>query len=161
MTSIADQVAGLLASQKLADRVTFRISENGLIIGMVADDVFFAPASANRRRPRSRWSTPRAGCSGASPTNPGRGLREHVAGRPQRRTNWELAADRAVKVLRRLTEQVTSPATGSGGVVRRSAPLADDGGDPLSANRRVDLVVLSSASDDIRKYLPQIAAQRG
>ena len=40
-------------------------------------------------------------------------------------------------------------------------PLADDGGDPLSANRRVDLVILSSASDDIRKYLPQIAAQRG
>ena len=77
-------------------------------------------------------------------------------------TNWELAADRAVKVLRRLVEndgvdgdRIAAVSFGD------QRPLADDGGDPLAANRRVDLVILTSVSDEIRQYLPEIASQRG
>ncbi len=163
LAKIADKVAGMLASEQLADRVTFRISENGLIIGMVADDVFFAPASAELT-PTALEVIDTTGrvLAGLTDQIQVEGYANTLPAGRNYETNWELAADRAVKVLRRLTEQGDVPGNRISAVsFGDQRPLADDGGDPLTANRRVDLVILSSVSDDIRKYLPQIAAERG
>lgn len=162
LAGIADQIAQALAAQALSDRVTFRISDRGLIIGMVADDVFFSAESAQLTEtalrvidttgPVLRSITDEISVEGNANTLP-------VSGRYA--TNWELAGDRAVQVLRRLVEVGGVPgnriAATSFGDQR---PLADDGGDPLTANRRVDLVILSPVGDSIRQYLPQIAAER-
>jgi chemotaxis protein MotB len=163
LATIADKVSGMLASEQLADRVTFRISENGLIIGMVADDVFFAPASAELT-PTALEVIDTTGrvLVGLTDQIQVEGYANTLPAGRNYETNWELAADRAVKVLRRLTEQGDVPGNQISAVsFGDQRPLADDGGDPLSANRRVDLVILSSVSDDVRRYLPQIAAERG
>lgn len=163
LEAIAEQVAAALAAQQLEGRVTFRMSENGLIIGMVADDVFFAPGSA-QMTPTALAVIDTTGDVLSTVTDQIQveGNANTLPAGPNYETNWELAGDRATKVLRRLTETGKVPATQISGVTYGDArPVAEDGGDPLTANRRVDLVILSPVSDEIRKYLPQIAAERG
>jgi len=77
-------------------------------------------------------------------------------------TNWELSADRATQVLRRMVEVGGVPparivAAGFGD----ARPLDDPDVDPIEANRRVDVVVLSGVPEEIRQLLPGLAAARG
>jgi chemotaxis protein MotB len=162
LAGIADRIAQALAAEQLSDRVTFRISERGLIVGMVADDVFFSPESAqltetalhviDAAAPTIASISDEVSVEGNANTLP-------VSGRYA--TNWELAGDRAVQVLRRLVEVGGVPGTRIAATsFGDQRPLAQDGGDPVAANRRVDLVVLSPVGDSVRQYLPQIAAER-
>ncbi|MCB2175956.1 MAG: flagellar motor protein MotB [Actinomycetales bacterium] len=162
LADIVDKISGALDQENLSDRVTFRVSDRGLIIGMVADDVFFSPDSATL--------TPTAGVVIDTTGSVLATLKDQISVEgnantlPSQRyeTNWELAADRATKVARRLVERGYVPGNRIAAVsFGDQRPLADDGGDPYSANRRVDLVVLTPVSDEIRKYLPDIAAERG
>ena len=134
-----------------------------MIIGMVADDVFFAPASAELTPTALEViSTTGQVLAGISDQIQVEGNANTLPAGRNYETNWELAADRAVKVLRVLTESGAVPGNRIAPVsFGDQRPLADDGGDPLSANRRVDLVILTSVSDEIRKYLPEIAAREG
>ncbi|MCV2392779.1 flagellar motor protein MotB [Actinotalea sp. M2MS4P-6] len=163
LAAIADAVAAALAAKDLQDAVTFRISERGLIIGMVADEAFFAPSSAVMT-PTALAVVDGAGSVLAGISDPisVEGNANTLPPGSNYATNWELAADRAVKVTRRLVEADGIPGSRIEAVsFGDQRPLADDGGDPLGANRRVDLVVLTTVSDDIRAYLPEIAAERG
>jgi len=160
LEAIAELLAAKLAAQALDDRVRFSVTSRGLIVGMVADDVFFRPASAELTPtadqildaigPVLRDLSEEISVEGNANTLP--------AGRNYA-TNWELAADRAVQVLRRLVEVDGMPgnriAATSFGDQR---PLANHEGDALAVNRRVDLVVLSPAPDSIKQYLPAVAA---
>lgn len=75
-------------------------------------------------------------------------------------TNWELSSARATQVLRRFVEHGGIPstqisATGYGD----SRPIAKGTSEAaLTANRRVDIVVESGASEEIRALVPEIAA---
>ena len=70
--------------------------------------------------------------------------------------------DRATQVLRRMVEFNGMPGNRVAAVGYGDArPLDEPGADPLSVNRRVDVVVLSSLPEEIRMLLPVIAAQRG
>jgi chemotaxis protein MotB len=163
LEGVAQKVASALAAQGLADRVTFKMSERGLIIGMVADDVFFAPASAEMT-PTALQVIDATGDVLATITDEidVQGNANTLPAGRDYDTNWELAGDRAIKVTRRLVETGKVPGTRIAAVsYGDQRPSADDAGDPLTANRRVDLVILSPVSDEIRKYLPQIAAERG
>jgi chemotaxis protein MotB len=162
LSEIASAVLNALGEQGLADRVTFRISERGLTIGMVADDVFFAPDQA--------VLTPTARRVIDTTGNVLAGLTDQISVEGNANTlptnhydtNWELAADRAVKVTRQLVETGDVPGNRIAAVsFGDQRPLADDGGDPLSANRRVDLVVLTPVDEDVKVYLPQISQERG
>ncbi len=160
LEGIANSLAASLAAQGLSDRVRFSVTSRGLIVGMVADDVFFRAASAeltptafqilDTLGPVLRDLSEEISVEGNANNLP-------VSGRYA--TNWELAADRAVQVLRRLVEvdglsgqRIAATSFGD------QRPLANPQGDPLAANRRVDLVVLSPVSDSIRHFLPDVAA---
>lgn len=161
LEEIATQVAQALAANSLGDRVRFRITDRGLNIGMVADDVFFSPGNAHLTDTALRvidtvtpilvGLTEEISVEGHANTVPAGSLYD---------SNWELSADRATKVLRRLVEAGGMPpgrisSTGFG----EARPLTDTGGmDPLEANRRVDLVVLSPVPENVRSLLPSIAA---
>ena len=165
LSGIADVLAQRLAEEGLDDRVRFSVTSRGLIVGMVADDVFFRAASAELTPtangildsigPVLKDLSEEISVEGNANILPVGGVYE---------TNWELAADRAVTVLRRLVEVDGVPgariAATSFGDQR---PLENPEGDPLVANRRVDLVVLSPVPDSVKQYLPEVAsaAQKG
>ncbi len=159
LEQIREMIRTSLAAEGLADVVSFRIDDRGLVLGLVADDVFFAPASA------VLTDTARRALDVAGPTLVG--LSEQIAveghanvlpvsGRYP--TNWELSSDRATQVLRHLVEQDGLPpgrvsAVGYGDARPITAGLDDVS---LAANRRVDLVVLSDAPERVRELVPAV-----
>ncbi len=160
LEGIANALSKTLSDEGLSEQVRFSVSSRGLIIGMVADDVFFKAASADLTPtafeiidtlgPVLRDLSEEISVEGNANNLP-------VSGRYA--TNWELAADRAVQVLRRLVEVNGVPgsriAATSFGDQR---PIDDPSVDPLIANRRVDLVVLSPVPDSVKQFLPDVAA---
>lgn len=163
LQEIENQVNQVLNSGGLGDRVRFRITERGLVIGMVADDVFFTAASAELSPTAVRVIDSVSTVIVPLPNQisiEGYANILPVSGRYA--TNWELSSDRATQVLRRMVEYNGMPgnrimAVGYGD----QRPLNEPGADPLSVNRRVDVVVLSGLPEEIRMLLPVIAAQRG
>lgn len=163
LEQIRDAIKSELGAVGLSDAVDYKITERGLIIGLVAQDVFFGPESAqltptsqrviDTLSPTLRGITEQVSIEGHANTLP-------VSGSGRYATNWELSSDRATQVLRRLVESDGMPADRimaiGFGDARPEVPGADD--QALAANRRVDLVVLSSAPDAVRKLLPIVAA---
>ncbi|GGC01648.1 flagellar motor protein MotB [Cellulomonas carbonis] len=160
LEGIADRIQASLDAQQLSDRVRFRISERGLVVGLVADDVFFAADRAHLAPTAERV------LDAIAPV-----LREvqeeisveghaNVVPTAAYPTNWELSSDRATQVLRRLVEVGGLPPTRTAAVGYGDARPLDPSNTPqaLEANRRVDLVVLSPAPDEVRRLLPQLAA---
>ena len=161
LEQVREAILGGLRAHGLEGVVQFRIDDRGLVLGLVADDVFFGPASA------SLTQTARHVLDIAAPTLVG--LREQIAveghanvlpvgGRYA--TNWELSADRATQVLRHLVESDGLPpgrvsAVGYGDA-RPVAPGMDEAS--LAMNRRVDLVVLSDAPERVRELIPSVVA---
>ncbi|WP_129339549.1 OmpA/MotB family protein [Cellulomonas endophytica] len=153
-------ISGALSQSGLQDKVRFTITDRGLVMGLVADDVFFAAASADltaaamtvldSSAPVLRGLSEQISVEGHANTLP-------VSGRYA--TNWELSTDRATQVLRRFVEHDAVP----GGRIQAvgfgdTRPLvAGDTPEALEANRRVDIVVLSSAPDQVRALVPTIA----
>jgi chemotaxis protein MotB len=155
-------IAANLAANGLEGTVRFRIDERGLVLGLVADDVFFAAASADMTE------TARRVLDVAGPSLFGIGEQISVEGHAnvipvsgRYATNWELSADRATQVLRHLVEIDGMPggrimAVGFGD----TRPLvADSSPEALVQNRRVDLVVLSAAPEQVRALLPALTAK--
>lgn len=151
-----------LAQKGLSDDVTFRITSRGLVAGMVANDVFFAPESA------TLTDTAKQVLDALSPALNSIGEELSVEGHAntlptsgQYASNWELSSDRATKVLRHLVENDGVIATRIEAVGFGDArPLVQGTDDAaMSANRRVDLVILSAAPDNVRALLPTLAGQ--
>lgn len=161
LEDVQAKITAALAQQGLDGAVRFRINDRGLVMGLVADDVFFAPASAQLTETALRV------LDAAAPTVVA--LQEQIAieghantipvsGRYP--TNWELSSDRATQVLRRFVEVDGLPgsraeATGYGDT-RPLVPGTDDAA--MTANRRVDIVILSAAPETVRALLPSVAA---
>ncbi len=162
LEAIAGAVSHALASQALSDRVRFRVTERGLVIGMVADDVFFTPDAATLTDTALRVIDTVAPVLAGLPDEIS--VEGHANTVPSVRypTNWELSADRATQVLRRM---VDAGGIGAGRIAAvgfgDARPLDDPGTDPLEANRRVDVVVLSGVPEDVRQLLPVLAAAEG
>lgn len=163
LEQIRDAIKSELGAVGLSNAVDYKITERGLIIGLVAQDVFFGPESAqltptsqqviDALSPTLRGISEQVSIEGHANTLP-------VSGSGKYATNWELSSDRATQVLRRLVEADGMPAgrimAVGFGDARPEVAGADD--QALAANRRVDLVVLSSAPDAVRKLLPIVAA---
>jgi chemotaxis protein MotB len=155
-------IAANLAANGLDGTVRFRIDDRGLVLGLVADDVFFAAASAEMT------DTARRVLDVAAPTLLGLGEKISVEGHAnvipvsgRYPTNWELSTDRATRVLRHLVESDGMPgarimAVGFGD----TRPLDADGSpEALIQNRRVDLVILSAAPEQVRVLVPALTAK--
>lgn len=164
LEGVRAQLTALLEANGLGDAVRFRINERGLVLGLVADDVFFAAASAELT-PTARQvldvSGPTLVGLAESISVEGHANNIPVSGRYP--TNWELSSDRATQVLRHLVEvDGVQPhrimAVGFGD----ARPLVDGvGEDAIVANRRVDLVILSSAPEAVRALVPTLTGTEG
>lgn len=162
LEEIAEQVTGSLDAKGLGDRVRLRITDRGLVIGMVADDVFFAADAA------TLTGTALQVIDTVSPVLAAASEQISVEGHantvPSVRypTNWELSSARATEVLRRMVDWGGIPGTRIAAVgFGDQRPLNEPGVDPLESNRRVDVVVLSGVPEEIRQLLPTVAAQQG
>lgn len=162
LTALEDQLLAALQAQGVAQHVSFTIDERGLIIGFVSADVFFGADSAHLTDTALQVIdalTPVLG-----PTSYEMVVEGHANVLPTSRypTNWELSADRATQVLRRMVEQGQIP----GGRMRAAGlgdahPAEASGQDALTTNRRVDVVVLSDAPEAVRLHIPQVLAEQG
>ena len=160
LDGIRDQMAQALAEQGLSNQVTFRMTERGLAVGLVANDVFFAAESAvltptadhviDTLAPTLAAISEQISVEGHANVVP-------TSGRYP--TNWELSADRAAKVVRHLVEADNLPASRLSAVgfgdTRPLEPGSDEAS--LAANRRVDVVILSGAPEAVRALLPVLA----
>ncbi|NMR21061.1 flagellar motor protein MotB [Cellulomonas fimi] len=154
------EIEARLAAVGMAQQVRYRIDERGLVVGLVADDVFFDPASAALKPAAQAVLDAAAPLLVAIPEEisvEGHANIIPVSGRYA--SNWELSADRATQVLRRLVE--------TGGVPGRrisaigfgdTRPLPDPDGDPLEVNRRVDIVIHSAVPEPVRALVPSVIA---
>ncbi len=152
-----------LAAAGQSGAAQFVIDERGLVVHVVSDPVLFAPESA------ALLASGVTVLDAIAPTlarlpNQVR-VEGHANSIPVTKggpwpSNWELSAVRATTVLRHLSETDGVPedrmsAAGYGS----TRPLVPDS-DPsyVTVNRRVDIVVLSTASADANALLPGIEA---
>lgn len=161
LEQVQQQILAALASQGLQDAVRFRVDDRGLVLGLVADDVFFAQGSATLTPTAMQvldLAAPTLVALQESISVEGHANTIPISGRYA--TNWELSSDRATQVLRHLVESDGMPgpriqAVGFGD----TRPLVPGGGDDaMTANRRVDMVILSAEPEAVRALLPAVAA---
>ena len=158
-----DSLAAALAAAGQAGAAKFVIDERGLVVHVVSDPVLFAPESAQLQ------SDGKTVLDALAPTLSGLPNQLRVEGHanslPVTRggpwpSNWELSAIRATTVLRHLSEsdgvaEDRMSAEGYGS----TRPLVPDS-DPsfVTVNRRVDIVVVSTASAGANAQLPSLEA---
>ncbi len=158
LEDIEKQIKEQLAAQGLSATVEYKINDRGLVVGLIGTDVFFASDDAaltgTAQLVVDTMSIPlRAQARQIS-------IEGHANVIPSASypTNWELSSARATQVLRRFVEWGGIPgsqisATGFGD----ARPLDASGtAEALAANRRVDIVIQSDASEAVRALLPQI-----
>jgi chemotaxis protein MotB len=161
LAAIEKKINDALRPKGLADSVRFQVTERGLVVALVSDDVFFANASAELR-PKGRVVLRVIG-----PVL--RTLPQHVAVEGHANhlalrsssfpSNWELSASRAGSVVRYLQSDdgVSAKrlsATGYGS----SRPLyPSDDKRSIRFNRRVDIVLVSDQPSAVRSLVPKIA----
>jgi chemotaxis protein MotB len=163
LAAARDALAAALAAAGYPDAATFKIDERGLVVHVVADQVLFDAEKADLR-PAGKKVLDALGPTLESLTEQLR-VEGHANSLPVTRggpwrSNWDLSAVRATTVLLHLAASDGVPegrmsATG----YSDTRPLVPDS-DPnaLSVNRRVDIVVLSTASPEANALLPSIDA---
>jgi chemotaxis protein MotB len=147
-----------LAKKGLDGLVSYKIDERGLVVGLISNELFFVADTAELT------SDSRAVIDALTPTlkkiDNELSIDGHANSLPstQYRSNWELSSDRATQVLRRFVEQgkldpVRIKAVGYGDA---RPLLPNDTAEGLRANRRVDIVVMSSEPERVRELIPRI-----
>jgi chemotaxis protein MotB len=162
LDGVREQIDQALAAAGYAGAARYEIDERGLVVHIVSDPVLFDAESATLLRQG------RAILDAVVPTLAGlpnqidvEGHANHLPVTPggQWPSNWELSASRASTVVRALAERGVPEshlaATGYSST-RPMVPESDPGA--ITLNRRVDLVILSTASAEANELLPGIAA---
>ncbi len=166
MTVAEKKIDAALTAAGFADAARYEIDERGLVVHIVADQVLFDAEQAVLR-PEGR-----AILDAVAPTLTGlpnvlrvEGHANHLPVTPGGPwpSNWELSSYRASTVLRYLAgdgvPEERMSATGYSST-RPLVPVTDP--TAITVNRRVDIVVLSTASAEANALLPGIdAAHRG
>ena len=158
LVAARERIEAALEAAGYRDAARFEIDERGLVVHIVADAVLFDPEHAELR-PEGR-----AVLTAVAPTlrdlpNPLRveGHANHLPVTPggEWPSNWELSAYRATTVLRALAARaVPEDRMSAAGYsdTRPLVPITDPAA--ISTNRRVDVVVLSTASAEANALLP-------
>lgn len=163
MEALRRQLEDALANAGLSSAASFNIDERGLTVGLVSTEMFFV-TNSTALNDSARAVLAAIGPVLARDTH-GMSVEGHAdyrAPKPPFETNWELSSGRATSVLRNLVEQhgvapdrVRSVGFGS------TKPVVDGRTDAeLAKNRRVDVVVLSNAPEDVRALLPDISQKK-
>ncbi|WP_127126450.1 flagellar motor protein MotB [Georgenia sp. SYP-B2076] len=162
LAELQRRLAEALDSRQLGSDVSFVITERGLVIGLVSADVFFSAESAGLTDVSLQVLDALSPVLVTTPYS--MSVEGHANVLPTSRypTNWELSSDRATQVLRRMVETGQIPADRMAAVGLGDAhPVDAPGQDPLTVNRRVDVVVLSDAPEAVRMLMPQVVAEAG
>ncbi len=162
LAGLREEIRSGLAAAGLEQEVNFSITERGLIVGLVSEHTFFSPASAAMPDTTLQVVDTVAATLAPLPNNILlEGHANHLPRTEPYPSNWELSADRATKVLRRMVEHDgIAPnrvrAIGYGDAY----PAATEGPDALDLNRRVDIVVMSEQPETGRQLMPSVAVNR-
>jgi chemotaxis protein MotB len=155
-----------LAAAGYSGAARFEIDERGLVVHIVADAVLFDAEEADLR-PEGRDILAAVAPALTALPNVLR-VEGHANHLPVTRggpwpSNWELSATRATTVLRSLAANgVPEPRLSATGYSSTKPLVAESDPTALSVNRRVDVVVLSTASAEANALLPGIdVAHRG
>jgi chemotaxis protein MotB len=163
LEAIERRIRAALDAKHLRSDVRFRITDRGLVVALVSDDVFFENASADQR---PRGSAVLRAVGPVLRPLPEEVAVEGHANRLKMRggsypSNWELSSARASGVVRFLISSqriVPSRLSATGyGSSRPLYPSSDSRA--IRYNRRVDLVLVSRQPAAVRALLPQIAPQ--
>jgi chemotaxis protein MotB len=161
LQAIEKAIQGNLAKAGQTSNVQFTVDARGLTVRLVGSETYFGSNSADLSDQAKRIM------DAIAPVLQGSHHDVSVEGHADSRnstapfaTNWELSAARATGVLRDLVERgglpgdhVQSVGFGSSRPLSKGTTDAD-----LALNRRVDIVVLSNADQDVSALMPAIAA---
>ena len=158
---LRERLQDALDEEGLGDTATFTIDERGLTMGLKSAETFFATNSTVLSA-KARAVLDAAATVLADDTHDisVEGHADYRRPAPPFRDNWELSSARATGVLRYLAnegevdhERISSVGYGSSRPLAKGTSAA-----ALAKNRRVDIVVLSSAAEEVRKELPRLDA---
>ncbi|MCW2509450.1 MAG: motB [Modestobacter sp.] len=163
LSQARDALAAALAAAGESGAAQFVIDERGLVIHVVSDPVLFAPESSALQ---SQGATVLDALAPTLATLPNQiRVEGHANSLPVTRggpwpSNWELSAVRATTVLRHLSEQdgVSEDRLSAAGYGSTRPLVPDSDPDYVTVNRRVDVVVLSTASAGANALLPSLGA---
>jgi chemotaxis protein MotB len=162
LSGVQQQIDAALTAAGYAGAARYEIDERGLVVHIVSDPVLFDAESAVLLTQGRAILDAVVPALAALPNQID--VEGHANHLPVTRggpwpSNWELSASRASTVVRALTErgvpETRLAATGYSST-RPLVPETDRGA--ITLNRRVDLVVLSTASAEANELLPGIAA---
>ncbi|NII39882.1 chemotaxis protein MotB [Curtobacterium flaccumfaciens] len=165
LRAIEAAIKGNLDKAGQSTNVQFTVDARGLTVRLIGSETYFGTNSADLSDQAKRIM------DAIAPVLRGADHDVSVEGHADSRnstapyaTNWELSAARATGVLRDLVERGGMPAARIQSVgFGSSRPLATGTTDgDLALNRRVDIVVLSNADQDVSALMPSLAkAQDG
>lgn len=162
LNSIKNQVEEQLKAAGKEGSLAMRITDKGLVLGMVANDTYFKTGDATVQ------PTAREVLRAITPTlmslEEGIAIEGYADPQPifsaKFPSNYHLASARAIEVLIALKDD------GVPGAKLRSISYGADhqteatpGQDAWAFNRRVDIVIMSTAKDSVRALLPEAAKQ--
>jgi chemotaxis protein MotB len=163
LSQARDALAAALAAAGESGAAQFVIDERGLVIHVVSDPVLFAPESSALQSQGATVLDALAPTLAALPNQIR--VEGHANSLPVTRggpwpSNWELSAVRATTVLRHLSEQdgVSEDRLSAAGYGSTRPLVPDSDPDYVTVNRRVDVVVLSTASAGANALLPSLEA---
>ena len=168
LAAAREALAAAVAASGQAGAAEFVIDERGLVVRVVSDPVLFAPESAVLL-PAGVTVLDALAPGLAGLPNPLR-IEGHANSLPVTRggpwpSNWELSAIRATTVLRHLAESdgLSEDRMSAAGYGSTRPLVPDTDPDYVTVNRRVDIVVASTASAEANALLPglEAAAQNG
>ncbi|MFS0892937.1 flagellar motor protein MotB [Microbacterium sp. 179-I 3D2 NHS] len=161
LSALRERLRQVLAERGLEADVTFTIDERGLTIGLVSAETFFQ-TNSTELSPVAVLVLDALGSVLVTAPNEisvegHADVRGSAAPFP---TNWELSAGRSTQVLRHLVEKSGLPPVRLKSVgFGDTRPFAEgDSPEALAQNRRVDIVVLSDAEEEVRALIPGTAA---
>jgi chemotaxis protein MotB len=166
LAAAREKLEAALAAAGYPDAARFEIDERGLVVHIVADAVLF-DAELAALRPEGRAILDAVAPTLAELPNVLRveGHANHLPVTPGGPwpSNWELSATRATTVLRHLGgDGVPEPRMSATGYAETRPLVPTTDPNAISVNRRVDVVVLSTASAEANGLLPGIdAAHQG
>ncbi|MGY1772931.1 flagellar motor protein MotB [Blastococcus sp. SYSU D00813] len=165
LQGVQAQIDGALAAAGYAGAARYEINERGLVVHIVSDPVLFDAESATLLpQGRAILDAIAPALAGLPNQLDVEGHANHLAVTPGGPwpSNWELSGARASTVVRYLAgtgvPETHMSATGYSST-RPMVPESDPGA--ITLNRRVDIVVLSTASAEANELLPGLSAGAG
>lgn len=163
LTDLAKSLEADLKAGGHEGAVEYRITERGLAVGMIANEVFFQ-ADGSALSASAQGVLDIIGPA-LKPLSNEILVEGHANNKPTTRypSNWELSTERATSVVRRLITESGVPSKRLAAVGYGSArPLfPNTTAEGVEGNRRVDLTILSTQPERIRELIPLVAKTLG